>query len=55
MGISWPIKSLAGSLSIASIDGVDRIFESVSSAIAFKIPTKLSFPFVKSPKPATRP
>ena len=55
IGISCPIKSLAGSLSIANIDGVDKILESVSSAIAFRIPTKLSFPLVKSPKPATKP
>ena len=55
IGISWPINNLAGSLSIARIEGVDKIFESVSSAIAFKIPTKLSSPFVRSPKPATRP
>ena len=49
------MKSRAGSLSIARIEGVERIFESVSSAIAFNIPTKLSFPFVKSPNPATSP
>ena len=40
---------------MANIDGVDNIFESVSDAIAFKIPIKLSSPFVKSPKPATKP
>jgi hypothetical protein len=40
---------------MASIDGVDKIFESVSSAIALRIPTKLSSPSVRSPNPATRP
>ena len=34
---------------------MDNIFESVSDAIAFKIPIKLSSPFVKSPNPATNP
>ena len=55
IGISWPIIELAVSLSIASIDGVERILEFVSRAIAFIIAAKLSPPDVKSPKPATIP
>ena len=37
------------------MEGVDKIFESVSPAIAFKIPTKLFSPDSISPNPATNP
>ena len=54
IGISWPIIEVASSLSMASKDGVDRILEFVSWAMALIMPTKLSAP-VKSPKAATKP
>ena len=46
---------VASSLSIAIIEGVERIFELESWDIALIIPTKLSLPGVRSPKPAINP
>ena len=55
IGISWPITRFAVSLSIAKIDGVDKIFELVSWAIALIIPMNLSPPSERSPNPVTSP